>query len=237
MGSFVNVVVYRLPEGESVVHPPSRCPFCRQRLRWWQLIPVFSFLWLQGRCAYCRQRISWRYPATELLFGGALMVFFRLDGLTADTLTAVLFFGLLYTAAAIDLVHRIIPNQLTLFGMVTGLVLANFTALGCLNSIAGLAAGAGSLLLVLLVARRGMGGGDIKLAGVLGAFLGWQGVLLAVFLAALLGSVVGIAASLLRGLPVRRASIPFGPFLSLGGLIAYFFGDRLINWYLTVFIY
>jgi leader peptidase (prepilin peptidase)/N-methyltransferase len=236
VGSYLNVVVYRLPLGLSTVYPRSRCPGCGSLIRARDNVPVLSFLLLRGRCRNCGTPISWRYPLVEAttgaLFVGCLLRF----GLTFSTLTAIVFSCLMLVLALIDFDHMILPDRITLPGIVLGLAAQLVAPLaGLWPAVIGAALGAGILLAVwglwLLVRREeGMGLGDVKMLALVGAFLGWPGVLVTLFFGALSGSIVGIA--LMRGGTVdMRSKLPFGVFLALGGLVALFFGDALVAWY------
>ncbi|MCM1983082.1 prepilin peptidase [Lyngbya confervoides] len=249
IGSFINVVVYRLPEGLSLLRPPSRCPHCFTQLRAWDNIPVLGWILLRGRCRYCRSPIHWRYPAVELLcallFGWAYGTF----GLAWMTLGAFVFLGWLLALALIDLDFMILPNPLTQWGLVSGLV---FQGLGGWHRSGTLVGGAQALFAALFAAVLGlllfdaitvvasrllgqpaMGGGDAKLAALIGAWLGWQQMLLSAFLACLVGAVVGVGGIAL-GKIGRRQAIPFGPYLVLGAILALFWGEFLIQGYLQL---
>lgn len=231
IGSFINVVIYRLPRGESIVSPPSHCTSCGKRLAWWQLVPVLSYLFLRGRCFNCGERVSIRYPLIELIFGLAYLYLFQVFGLTVEFVSAVFLFSVLFAGSVIDLEHRIIPDKLNLAGAIGGVILTLLGKPGVIDSLAGFFAGGGLMLALAYFSRGGMGGGDIKLTAVLGIFLGWQGVLLAVFYASCIGSVVGIVLNLNKGKKIGKATIPFGPFLSLGAMAVYIYGNHLMLWY------
>ncbi len=230
VGSFLNVCIHRLPRRESLVLPGSHCPHCGAPISWYDNIPLVSFLILGGRCRACQAAISWRYPlveaATVLLFLLALARF----GLTLEGTRAAILASALLVVALIDLDHRIIPDRLTLPGIALGLVGAWFLPPGIVSSIVGTLVGGGLFYLIALASRGGMGGGDIKLAAMLGAFLGWQSGLLAIFVGVLIGGVVGVTLLLLR-LRGRKDAIPFGPFLAVGGVVALFWGDAILHWY------
>lgn len=231
-GSFANVAIYRLPRHESVITPRSRCPHCGRLIRARDNIPVLSFLWLRGRCRDCGAPISWRYPLVEagtaLLF---LAVWWRF-GLSAAALRAWIFALIMVVVIFVDLEHQIIPNALTYPGLLVGLALA-WTG-GPREFLVSLAAALGAGLIFFLIAvvsRGGMGGGDVKLAAVMGAFVGWPVIAAAMFISFTLGGVVGLAL-LLAGRRRRKDPVPFGPFLAAGGLAALFWGNALVRWYL-----
>lgn len=236
IGSYLNVVVYRLPLGLSTVYPRSRCPGCGSLIRARDNVPVLSFLLLRGRCRHCGTAISWRYPlveaATAALFVACLFRF----GLALQTLVAIAFAGLMLVLALIDYDHMLLPDRLTLPGIAVGLaaqLVAPLVGLG--PAVIGTVLGAGILLAVwglwwVIRREEGMGLGDVKMLALVGAFLGWQGVLVTLFFGALSGSAVGLAL-MGRGGVDLRSKLPFGVFLALGGVVALFFGDALVGWY------
>jgi leader peptidase (prepilin peptidase)/N-methyltransferase len=236
VGSFNNVLIYRLPRGESVVWPRSRCPACGHKLGWWENIPLLSFAILGGRCSSCRARISWRYPLVEAVTAVCVVYAYLRHGLTWEGAASAAFSVLLVPVVFIDLEHRIIPDRITLPGIALGLALA-FARGGApglwLALLAGLGAGT-FFLAVAILSKGGMGGGDIKLAAMMGAFTDPPRVLLGVFLAILAGGLVGLAA-LASGRKRRKDAIPFGPFLALGGFVGAEWGRDLLAWYLALF--
>lgn len=235
IGSFLNVVIVRVPEGRSLWHPRSACPGCSAQLAWHDNIPVLSFLWLRGRCRKCGMRISRRYPIVEGVTAAALAAAYLAFGRTGDFIVAAVLLATLVVVTAIDLQHQLIPDLITLPGILVGLV-ANL-ALGHVSwfdSAIGIVVGGGLFLVIILVSRGGMGGGDMKLGAMLGAFLGWKALLFALFAAIVLGGVVGVAV-LVSGLRGRKDPIPFGPFLAAGGAMALFWGERIIDWWLGGF--
>jgi leader peptidase (prepilin peptidase)/N-methyltransferase len=236
VGSFLNVVAIRLPRGESLVRPGSRCPACGAPIAWFDNIPVLSFVWLRGRCRACRSAISWQYPLVEV----ATAALFALAAWRAGPRLEVLLpswalLAALVAVTAIDLAHQVIPDAITLPGIGAGFIasLAN-PSVGWLDSVLGIVAGGGLIFLVIVVSRGGMGGGDMKLCAMLGAFLGYKLALLAIFSGVLLG---GLVAGLLltTGVKRRKDPIPFGPFLAGGGVIALFMGEEIVRWYLSAF--
>ena len=231
VGSFLNVCIHRLPRRESVILPGSRCPRCATPIRWYDNIPLLSFLLLGGRCRACRGAISWRYPLVEAI---TMLVFFLSGarfGFTFEGLRAAVLASALVVVTGIDLDHRIIPDRITLPGIVLGLIGAWFLPPGIVSSAIGTVVGGGLFYAIAWASRGGMGGGDIKLAAMLGAFLGWQAGLLAIFLGVLAGGVVGVVLLVLR-LRGRKDAIPFGPFLALGGTVSLFWGGLILRWYL-----
>lgn len=236
VGSYLNVVIYRLPLGISTVTPRSRCPACGAPIRPWDNLPVVSWLLLGGRCRACRAQISWRYPAVEaatsLLFAASFLRF----GWSLATPAAALFCCLMVALAMIDFDHMILPDRITLPGIAVGLALQPWLPWGGLRqAVIGAVLGAAILLVVwggwyLLRKEEGMGLGDVKMLALIGAFLGWKGVLVALFFGTLTGAVAGLA--LMRwGSLDMRSKLPFGTFLALGGLIALFAGEPLAAYY------
>ena len=235
-GSFLNVVAYRLPRGESLSRPRSRCPHCQTAIRPYDNVPVLSWLALRGRCRSCLAPISARYPLVEVVTGLLCALVVTAKGPDEDALLGLVLVLLLIPITLIDLDHRIIPNKLTLLGAVAALGLVAWTAPGKLpeHLVAGVAAG-GFFLLAVLAYPRGMGMGDVKLAAVLGLFLG-RAVGPALFVALVAGTLVGAAVIARKGAREgRKTAVPFGPFLALGGVVALFAGDAMVDWYLNTF--
>ena len=235
IGSFLNVVIVRVPEGRSLWHPRSACPGCSAQLAWHDNIPVLSFLWLRGRCRRCGMRISPRYPIVEGVTAAALAAAYLAFGPTGDFMVAAVLLATLVVVTAIDLQHQLIPDVITLPGIVVGLA-ANLAIghVSWLDSVIGIVMGSGLFLVIILVSRGGMGGGDMKLGAMLGAFLGWKLGLLALLLGVLAGGAVAVVL-LLLGRKGRKEAIPFGPYLALGGAVALLWGDHVLTWYLSRF--
>ena len=236
VGSFLNVVIARVPEGRSVWAPRSACPRCGALIAWYDNIPLVSFLVLRGRCRGCRAGIPWRYPIVEAVTGGAFALAYVLLGPTPKFLVAAILLGALIAITAIDLRHQIIPDVISLPGIVVGFVANSLLPGGVdwLDSLIGIAVGGGIFLVIILVSGGGMGGGDMKLGAMLGAFLGWKLGLLALLLGVLAGGAVAVVL-LLLGRKDRKDAIPFGPYLALGGAIALLWGDQVLTWYLSRF--
>lgn len=239
VGSFLNVCIHRLPAGESVVSPPSRCPECGQQINWYDNIPVISFLLLAGRCRQCRTPISWRYPSVELLNGLLTLLVFLKFGFSFTSLSLIIFTSALVAITFIDLDHQIIPDVISLPGIILGFA-ASFLPGGIdwKSSLIGILVGGGSLLIVaygyqFLTGKEGMGGGDVKLLAMMGAFLGWPSIPFIIFASSLVGSVIGVTLMLVKGRDGKLA-IPFGPFLAFGAMLYIFYGSRIITWYLTL---
>lgn len=239
VGSFLNVCISRLPRRESVVFPASHCPQCGGAIAWYDNIPILSYILLRGRCRSCRGKISFQYPLVELVNGLLTLSLFRTFGPTPAFLVLFVFCCALVVITFIDLEHQIIPDVISIPGIVVGF-LCSFVIPGhsWLNSLIGIIAGGGSLLLVAygyqwLTGKEGMGGGDIKLLAMMGAFLGWHSIPFIIFSASLLGSVIGISLMVARGRDAKLA-IPFGPFLAFGAILYIFYGNRIITWYLSL---
>lgn len=237
VGSFLNVCIYRIPAEKSIVSPPSSCPACGHQIRWFENIPIFSYLFLLGRCAACRLNISPRYPGVEALTGLLFVLTFYYFGFSTATIVYLVFVAALVVITFIDLDHQIIPDVISLPGILIGFAGSFFIPwLTWYDSIFGILLGGGSLLAVAwiyekLTGREGMGGGDIKLLAMFGAFLGWQAVFPVIFLASLAGTLVGVPLMLIQKGDTRLA-IPFGPFLALAAIGYLFWGQMLIRWYL-----
>ena len=236
IGSYLNVVIYRVPLGLSTVTPRSRCPGCGAAIRARDNVPVLSYLLLRGRCRSCATPISWRYPAIEAVTALLFVACVERFGLTLKTPAAMLFCCLMVALAMIDADHMILPDRITWPGIAIGIAVQPWAPLaGLVPALAGALLGAALLLAVwggwyLLRHEEGMGLGDVKMLALVGAFLGWKGVLVTVFFGALAGSIAGLA--LMRwGSLDMRSKLPFGTCLALGGLIALFAGDFLIGAY------
>ena len=229
--SFANVCIHRLPLRQSVIYPASRCPSCRHPLRPWHNLPLASFIALRGRCAFCRARISWRYPLVESLGGLLYLIGYHQLGLSVPTFAFALLVTALLIVSFIDLAHLIIPDTVTLPGIGIGLAIGFLpSSIGFANAMAGACLGGGIFLLITLLYPAGMGGGDVKLIAMIGAFVGWQAVLVTIMLSAFCGALSGLTLILL-GLRGRRDPVPFGPFLAVGGIAAMLWGEALLAWY------
>lgn len=232
IGSFLNVVIARWPEGRSVVTPPSACPRCGRPIAWYDNVPLLSFLLLRGRCRQCRAPIAWRYPLVEALTGALFALVAWTRGLSAELPAALFLTAALVAITAIDLDHQLIPDVITLPGIVVGLAASALTGRpSWLESVLGVVVGGGLFFLIIVLSGGGMGGGDMKLGAMLGAFLGWKAGLLAVFAAVLAGGALAVVL-LALGRKGRKDPVPFGPFLALGGLLALLWGEPLLAWYL-----
>ena len=234
IGSFSNVCIYRLPKKLSIISPPSQCPNCGKNISPFDNIPIISFLILRGRCRYCQSPISWRYPIVELITGLIFLSLYFNFLISPQFFIYALLCTSLIIIAFIDLEHKIIPDVITLPGIIIGLTLSlTMPHITLINSIKGLLIGGGLFYAIAIISRGGMGGGDIKLIAMVGSFLGWKNVLLTIFLGSLFGSIVGIVLIILKK-KNRKDMVPFGPFLSLGAIISIFYGRDLIYLWLTI---
>jgi leader peptidase (prepilin peptidase)/N-methyltransferase len=232
------VCIYRLPLNLSIVFPNSFCPACQSPIRPYDNIPLFSFFILKGKCRNCGVKISWRYPLVEALMGAITLALFLRLGLSPLFFPLLAFSAALLVITFIDLDHRIIPDVISLPGIVVGVILALAgISISIKSSLMGLLLGGGALFAVAYIyeaitKREGMGGGDVKLLAMIGAWLGWQAVLFTLFFASLLGTIIGGTVMLIQK-EGRYYAIPFGPFLALAALAYIFFGPPLIHWYLN----
>ena len=236
MGSFLNVCILRIPRGESVIRPGSRCPKCKTSIRWFDNVPLLSFFWLRARCRWCGGKIAWRYPLVEGLNGAGYLGVVYTFGWNRSALVYALFLSLLLIVMMIDIDHLVIPDVISLAGLVVGFFSSAFILpLGWVGSLLGIALGGGSLWMLAAVSpylfgKEGLGGGDIKLLAMIGAFLGWQHVCMTLFLASCAGALVGTGLMAFRYIK-RGQYIPFGPFLALGAVASLFFYQELFGMY------
>jgi leader peptidase (prepilin peptidase) / N-methyltransferase len=251
IGSFLNVCIFRVPRGESTVRPASRCPHCKSPIPAWRNIPVLSYLLQAGKCAECGRPIGWFYPVVELMTGAAFAGAYIYYGPTPAFVYNAVLFSLLIALVFIDLFDRILPDAMTLGGMAFGFVFSPFqvpgfftlelTAAGWMNvyfnSLIGIATGGGFLWLVAFLYLKvrkieGMGFGDVKLMGMIGAFMGWKFALLTIFFGSLVGAVLGSAYIYTLG-KGKAYELPFGTFLGLGAIAVNLWGVQLMGWYLS----
>ncbi len=247
VGSFLNVCIVRIPHGTSIVQPPSHCPNCKNAIRFYDNIPLISYFVLLGRCRDCGERISPRYVVVELLMALLATALYRELGFGLAFVAAVIFVAALIVISFIDLEVRIVPDVISLPGIVAGLL---FSVIGRyliqdpselipspLSALLGILLGGGFLLALAwayeaFTGVEGMGGGDIKLLAMIGAFLGWPSIPVTLFLSSLGGSVIGLTAMLIKGVG-RKYALPFAPFLCLGALLYLFFGRQLIDFFIS----
>lgn len=246
VGSFLNVCIARLPRGLSIVVPGSHCPECKTPIRWYDNIPLLSVMWLKGACRRCATKISWVYPLVEFLSAAlALATFIKFPAVMPWAIWFLLFIAPLIVVTFIDLEHQIIPDVISLPGIVVGLaaqiVLLPKGTIGASLAHGGLGilVGGGFLFLVSytylkLRKREGLGGGDIKLAAMFGAFLGWEAILFILVVSSVLGSVVGLVVATIKRKGLTHA-IPYGPFLVAAALLYLFFGHEILMWYLRLY--
>jgi leader peptidase (prepilin peptidase)/N-methyltransferase len=239
IGSFLNVCIYRIPAGLSIAYPGSSCPRCQTMISFYDNIPILSYLLLVGKCRTCKAPIAIRYPFVELLGGLFALACSISFGPTLHGLVVFIFIATLITVTFIDLDHRIIPDTISLPGIpIFFLAALAVPTVSWQASAIGIVVGGGSLFTVawvyqLVTGREGMGGGDIKLLAMIGAMIGWQGILFTLFAASAIGTLVGIMAMIKAGKGMKLA-IPFGPFLAAGAIIYLFFGQVLISWYVNL---
>jgi leader peptidase (prepilin peptidase)/N-methyltransferase len=235
LGSFLNVVIARLPERRSLWAPRSACPGCGAAIAWYDNVPLLSFALLRGRCRACAMPIPWRYPLVEAATGAAFGLAWIEFGPSLELVVAAALLAALIATTAIDLRHQIIPDAITLPGILAG-ILANVATrhLSWTEVALGIALGGGVFFAIIVASGGGMGAGDMKLGAMLGAFLGWKIVLFGLMVAVVVGGAWALALIAL-GLRGRKDAIPFGPFLALGGAAALFWGEGVVQWYVAGF--
>ncbi|WP_010678296.1 prepilin peptidase [Bacillus timonensis] len=235
LGSFFNVVGLRIPNNESIVKPRSHCTSCNRTLTAIDLVPVFSYIFLKGKCRTCGTKISAIYPLIELLTGLLFAFSFYKVGFNQELIVALAFVSLLMIITVSDIHYMLIPDKVLLFFLVIlGIARVCSPVTPWWDSIIGAIVGFGLLALIAIVSKGGMGGGDIKLFFLIGLVLGTKETLLAFFLSTLIGAVIG-GFGMLIGKIKRNKPIPFGPFIVIGSLMTYYYGDTIIEWYLTLF--
>jgi leader peptidase (prepilin peptidase)/N-methyltransferase len=239
IGSFLNVCIYRLPRRESLVWPASHCTSCGRTLAWYENVPIAGWLALRGRCRTCGERISIVYPIVEIVTAVMFVCGYLIYGWTALLAVRLLFACAMIVLFVIDLQHQILPNVITLPGIVVGFVMSFLLPPGWLASLLGIVFGGGVLFAIMEVYARargfeGLGMGDVKMLAMIGAFLGWQLMLLTLVLASIAGSVIGVALMATRRGGMKTA-LPFGTFLALGALVAAVTGDAILRWYLSLY--
>ncbi|QDY46253.1 prepilin peptidase [Planococcus glaciei] len=232
-GSFYNVVGLRVPKNESIAFPPSHCTKCDRQLTPLDLVPVFSYLFLRGRCRSCGEKIHWVYPLMEAITAALFAISFWQLGFQPELIIALIFVSLLVIITVSDIAYMLIPDKVLLPVGIVLLALRLFIPLDpWWDALLGAAVGFGILLLIAIVSKGGMGGGDIKLFFVIGLVLGTSGTLLTLFFASLIGAIAGIVQLRILNKD-RKTPVPFGPSIALGAVITYFWGDALLNWYMN----
>jgi leader peptidase (prepilin peptidase) / N-methyltransferase len=239
VGSFLNVCIHRLPRDQSLNSPPSRCPSCEYRLRWFDNVPVLSYVLLGGRCRKCRTRISIRYPLVELITMLLFLVHGAVFGWSALLVPRLAFACAMVVLFAIDLEHQLLPNVITLPGIVVGLIASAVLPPGIVDALIGVLIGGGVLWLIgeayfRYSGHEGMGGGDVKMLAMIGAFLGWKLVLVTLVLSSIAGSAIGLLVIAIRKGGMKYA-LPYGTFLALGALVASLAGESIVNWYVGLY--
>jgi len=239
IGSFLNVVIYRLPLGQSIVSPPSRCRNCDYLLRWYDNVPVLSWVFLRARCRSCGTPVSWQYPVVELITGALFVLVVWLTPIGPLVFSRLLLVSILIALFGIDLEHQILPNSITLPGIVIGVLFSIIAPPGIKDSLIGVVLGGGILYAIaggyyLWRREEGMGMGDVKMLAMIGAFLGWKSVLVTLVLASFSGAIIGLLLmAVQRG--TMKYALPFGTFLAIGAVVAMLAGDPLIAWYAGFF--
>lgn len=243
LGSFINVCIYRIPEKISLWTPPSACPGCGYKLKWYDNIPVLSYILLGAKCRSCKMTISMQYPMVEMFTGFIVALLYLKTGLSFDMVFLPAIAVVLLTIAVIDYKTMIIPNGTVIALGIIGVLYTVFRIIfpqsfimpiTWLESLIGFFAASLPLFLVAVISKGGMGGGDIKLMAVAGIFLGWKGILVAMILGSLIGAIISLALILLK-IKKRKDMIPFGPFLCLGIFISAIVGNDIILWYTNLF--
>jgi leader peptidase (prepilin peptidase)/N-methyltransferase len=240
VGSFLNVCIYRLPRGESLLWPGSRCTSCNRSLSWYENLPVVGWMALGGRCRTCRAPVSWMYPAVETITALTFLSAYLLYGFTPLAAVRVLFACALIVLFVTDLQHKILPNVITLPGIAVGFACSLFLPPGWRDSLIGIVVGGGALFAIAETYYRvrgeeGLGMGDVKLLGMIGAFLGWKLVLLTLVFASFTGSIVGVAL-IAFGRGHMKYALPFGTFLAVGALVAAIWGTPIVDWYFGFYV-
>jgi leader peptidase (prepilin peptidase)/N-methyltransferase len=237
VGSFSNVCIYRIPRNESIIYPASHCPKCHSNILLKDNIPLLSYILLKGRCRNCKSKISIQYPIVELLTGLIYLIIYLIYGLSIQSLIYIILSSALIIIAFIDLNEQIVPDVISLPGIVIGFILSFFVPyISFINSALGVFVGGGIILVIglagsVIFKKEAMGGGDVKLAAMIGAFLGWRYIAISLFLGFFLGALAGIVL-ILSKIKSREDVVPFGPFIVLGSMITLLWGEQIISWYI-----
>jgi len=239
VGSFSNVCIYRIPRNESVIYPASHCPKCRTKIKPVDNIPLLSYILLKGRCRNCGSKISIQYPVVEFLTGLIYLIIYLIYGLSIQSLVYIILLSALIIIAFIDLQEQIIPDVISLPGIVVGLILSFIVPyMSFINSVLGTLVGGGIILIIawvgsIIFKKEAMGGGDVKLAAMIGAFLGWRYTIISLFLGFFIGALVGIIL-ILSKIKSKEDMVPFGPFIVLGSIITLLWGEKILAWYIGI---
>lgn len=238
VGSFLNVVIYRLPREKSIVYPPSSCLKCGHKIKWYENIPIISYIFLKGKCSSCKTKISLRYPFVEFLTGLFTIFAYLKFGLSIDLIFSLILLYLLIAVIFIDIDFKIIPDEINLIGFISGIIYSFFRQdFSIIDALIGAFVGAGFLYLIYFLYLKfrkveGLGLGDVKLLAFLGSYLGWFGSLFTIFVGSFFGAVVGISLAYMQKAEDKsRYEIPFGPFLSVAAIIYLFFGEYIKKFY------
>ena len=237
VGSFSNVCIYRIPKNESIVYPASHCPKCHSPIKPVDNIPLLSYILLKGRCRNCKSKIAIQYPIVEFLTGLTYLIIYLTYGLSIQSLIYIILSSALIIIAFIDLNEQIVPDVISLPGIVIGFILSFFVPyISFINSGLGVIVGGGIILIIgmagsVIFKKEAMGGGDVKLAAMIGAFLGWKYIIISLFLGFFIGALAGIIL-IMSKIKSREDAVPFGPFIILGSFITLLWGEKIISWYL-----
>jgi len=237
VGSFSNVCIYRIPRNESIIYPISHCPKCRSNISPKDNIPLLSYILLKGRCRNCKSKISIQYPMVELITGLIYLIIYLTYGLSIQSLIYIILSSALTIIAFIDLNEQIVPDVISLPGIVIGFIISFLVPyISFINSALGVVVGGGIILITglagsVIFKKEAMGGGDVKLAAMIGAFLGWRYIVISLFLGFFLGALAGIILIITK-IKSREDVVPFGPFIVLGSFITLLWGEKIITWYI-----
>jgi leader peptidase (prepilin peptidase)/N-methyltransferase len=237
VGSFSNVCIYRIPRNESIIYPASHCPKCCSNISPKDNIPLLSYILLKGKCRNCKSKISIQYPIIEFLTGLIYLIVYLTYGLSIQSLIFIILSSALVIIAFIDLNVQIVPDVISLPGIVIGLIISFFVPyISFINSALGVVAGGGIILIIglagsVIFKKEAMGGGDVKIAAMIGAFLGWRYIIISLFLGFFLGALAGIFL-IMSKIKSREDTVPFGPFIVLGSFITLLWGEKIISWYI-----
>ncbi len=236
VGSFSNVCINRIPKNESIIYPASHCPKCRSNILAKDNIPLLSFILLKGRCRNCKSKISIQYPVVEFLTGLIYLIIYLIYGFSVQSLIYIILSSALIIIAFIDLNQQIVPDVISLPGIVICFIISFFVPyISFINSAWGVLVGGGIILVIgltgtVIFKKEAMGGGDVKLAAMIGTFLGWRYIIISLFLGFFLGAIAGIILIMSKN-KSREDVVPFGPFIVLGSFITLLWGEKIISWY------